>query len=119
MFGPLRVMLVKELPDPLTKHGKAKVGQKALFDVLDPLQRRLAREGSANIVARARQCVPANARSTALSMLSTRVRAGCPGPPARSATDPKRHRRHPSTQRALANRPLNPLNASTLDREPP
>ena len=78
VFGALLVTLVKELPDPLTKHSKAKVGQKARFDVIDPLQRRLASEGSANSVARARQCVPANARSTALSMMSSRVRARWP-----------------------------------------
>lgn len=80
VFGTLLVTLGKELPaDPnaadlaralaagiaaLSRLGKVEVGQKTLLDVLDPVQKVLARGGD-DLVARVRQCALDSAAATA------------------------------------------------------
>jgi dihydroxyacetone kinase-like protein len=105
VFGTLLVTLSKELPDApgpadlsraiaagiaaLTRLGKAEVGQKTLLDVLDPLQRLLARDDAvgAGIVARARQCAFDAAQATA-AMDAVKGRASFLGDRALGHVDP-------------------------------
>ena len=80
VFGTLLVTLGKELPPQpaspdmarslaaamaaLSKLGKVEVGQKTLLDVLDPVQKVLARGGD-DLVARVKQCAFDSAQATA------------------------------------------------------
>jgi dihydroxyacetone kinase-like protein len=106
VFGTLLVTLAKELPPQsgpadlsralqagiaaLTRLGKAEVGQKTLLDVLDPVQRLLAQaalSGSADLIARTRQCALDAAAATA-AMDATRGRASFLGERALGHVDP-------------------------------
>jgi dihydroxyacetone kinase-like protein len=105
VFGTLLVTLAKELPaEPgpadisralqagiaaLTRLGKAEVGQKTLLDVLDPLQRLLARAGpdDADLLARTRRCALDAAEATA-RMDAVKGRASFLGERALGHVDP-------------------------------
>ena len=107
VFGTLLVTLGKELPVPfaaadlaralaasmaaLTRLGKAEVGQKTLLDVLDPVQKVLARagerQGGADLIARVRQCAFDSADATA-NMDAIKGRASFLGDRALGHVDP-------------------------------
>ncbi len=102
VFGTLMMALGKELPDPptasamaaaldagikaLTRLGKAEVGQKTLLDVLDPVQKVLAKGGD-GLAARVRDCAFASADSTA-AMDAIKGRASFLGERALGHVDP-------------------------------
>jgi dihydroxyacetone kinase-like protein len=102
VFGTLLLTLGKELPinptsadvakalrasiEALTRLGKAKVGQKTLLDVLDPVQSVLAAGGD-NIVVRVKQCAFDSAAATA-DMDATRGRSSFLGDRAKGHVDP-------------------------------
>jgi dihydroxyacetone kinase-like protein len=102
VFGTLLVTLGKELsPQPgspdmarslaaamaaLSKLGKVEVGQKTLLDVLDPVQKVLARGGD-DLVARVKQCAFDSAQATA-DMDAIKGRASFLGERALGHVDP-------------------------------
>ncbi len=102
VFGTLLMTLGKELPpeptsqdfalalrasiEALTRLGKAKVGQKTLLDVLDPVQKVLA-AGGPDLIARVRQCAFDSAQATA-DMDATRGRSSFLGDRAKGHVDP-------------------------------
>ena len=102
VFGTLLVTLGKQLPDPpnaaglaqaldaaiqaLTRLGKAQVGQKTLLDVLDPVQKLLAKGGE-ELVKRVRTCAFDAADATA-ALDATRGRASFLGDRALGHVDP-------------------------------
>lgn len=110
VFGTLMVTLGKELPPQpraadlaralaagiaaLSRLGKVEVGQKTLLDVLDPVQRVLARHDPASpnsstsdLVARVRQCAHDSAQATA-QMDAIKGRASFLGDRALGHVDP-------------------------------
>jgi phosphoenolpyruvate---glycerone phosphotransferase subunit DhaL len=106
VFGTLLITMGKELPsnptsadvatalrisiEALTKLGKAEVGQKTLLDVLDPVQKLLAKgavDGGDDMLARVRQCAFESAQATA-NMEATRGRSSFLGDRARGHVDP-------------------------------
>ena len=102
VFGTLLVTLGKELPSQpaspdmarslaaamaaLSKLGKVEVGQKTLLDVLDPVQKVLARGGD-DLVARVKQCAFDSAQATA-DMDAIKGRASFLGERALGHVDP-------------------------------
>ena len=102
VFGTLLVTLGKELPPQpgspdmaralaaamaaLSKLGKVEVGQKTLLDVLDPVQKVLARGGD-DLVARVKQCAFDSAQATA-DMDAIKGRASFLGERALGHVDP-------------------------------
>jgi len=102
VFGTLLMTLGKELPsepnsqdlalalragiEALTRLGKAQVGQKTLLDVLDPVQKILAKGGD-DLIARVRQGAHDSAATTA-DMEATRGRSSFLGDRAKGHIDP-------------------------------
>lgn len=102
VFGTLLLTLATELPDPptaatlasavnagikaLTRLGKAEVGQKTLLDVLDPVEKTLARGGD-DLIARVRQCAFDSSDATA-QMDAIKGRASFLGDRALGHVDP-------------------------------
>ena len=102
VFGTLLVTLGKELPPQprspdmarslaaamaaLSKLGRVEVGQKTLLDVLDPVQKVLARGGD-DLVARVKQCAFDSAQATA-DMDAIKGRASFLGERALGHVDP-------------------------------
>src|SRR5262245_40232188 len=102
VFGTLMVTLAKELPAQpsaadlaralaaaiaaLSRLGKVEVGHKTLLDVLDPVQRVLARGGD-DLAARVKQCALDSAQATA-TMDAIKGRASFLGERALGHVDP-------------------------------
>ena len=102
VFGTLLLTLATELPDPptaatlasavnagikaLTRLGKAEVGQKTLLDVLDPVEKTLARGGD-DLITRVRQCAFDSSDATA-QMDAIKGRASFLGDRALGHVDP-------------------------------